>query len=411
MKYLSFYIAKRYLFSKKSHNAINIISAISVVGVAIGTMGLIVVLSVFNGFSDLVISLYNQFDPDLKIVPATGKTFVPDERFNQIKKLQGVRYYAETLEETALLRYRERQYFATVKGVGPEYRALTYLDAVIVDGDVRLDDQTASYGIPGSTIAYSLGLSIYDQFNPINIYVAKRGKVSALTPDAALNQKTAVASGVFAIQQDFDSKYFLLPLPYVRDLLDYDDEATAVEIGLVPGTNAEKMQKQLNEILGNDFSVLTRLQQHDFLYKILKSEKLAVYLILSFILLIATFNVIGSLTMLIIDKKKDIAVLWSMGADDNLIHKIFLTEGMLITFLGAFSGLVLGGLIAFVQQEFGLIGIGDTGSFIIDTYPVKMEVMDFVLVFVTVSVIGFIAAWLPARQLVKKHVYSTVELS
>lgn len=411
MKYLSFYIAKRYLFSKKSHNAINIISAISVVGVAIGTMGLIVVLSVFNGFSDLVISLYNQFDPDLKIVPASGKTFTPDERFNKIEKLKDVRYYAETLEETALLRYRDRQYFATVKGVGKEYRALTYLDDVIIDGDVRLDDQTASYAIPGSTIAYSLGLSVYDQFNPINIYVAKRGKVASMTPDAALNQKTAVASGVFAIQQDFDSKYLLLPLPFVRDLLDYEKEASAIEIALFPGTNADKVQQEIQNILGEEFNVLTRLQQHDFLYKILKSEKLAVYLILSFILLIATFNVIGSLTMLIIDKKKDIAVLWSMGADAGLIHKIFLTEGMLITFLGAISGLLLGGLIAFAQQEFGLIGIGDSGSFIIDTYPVSMELMDFVLVFATVSVIGFIAAWLPAQQLVKKHVYSTVELS
>jgi lipoprotein-releasing system permease protein len=411
LKYLSFYIAKRYLFSKKSHNAINIISAISVVGVAIGTMGLIVVLSVFNGFSDLVISLYNQFDPDLKIVPASGKTFTPDERFNKIEKLSSVRYYAETLEETALLRYRERQYFATIKGVGKEYRAMTFLDDVIVDGDVRLDDQTASYGIPGSTIAYSLGLSIYDQFNPINIYVAKRGKVNALTPDAALNQKAAVASGVFAIQQDFDSKYLLLPLPFVRDLLNYENEATAVEIALHAGTNADKFKKEVQNILGEDFNVLTRLQQHDFLYKILRSEKLAVYIILTFILLIATFNVIGSLTMLIIDKKKDIAVLWSMGADAGLIHKIFLTEGMLITLFGAVIGLVLGAAIAFLQQEFGLVSIGETGSFIIDAYPVSMELMDFVLVFVTVSVIGFIAAWLPAQQLVKKHVYSTVELS
>lgn len=411
MKNLSFYIAKRYLFSKKSHNAINIISAISVVGVAIGTMGLIVVLSVFNGFSDLVISLYNQFDPDIKIIPASGKSFIPDKKFDQIKKLKGVRYYSETLEETALLRYRDRQYFATVKGVGPEYRAMTYLDSVIVDGDVRLDDQTASYGIPGSTIAYSLGLSIYDQFNPINIYVAKRGKVTSLTPAAALNQKTAVASGVFAIQQDFDSKYFILPMPFVRDLLDYSEEVSAVEIGLLTSTDDVRIQKQIENILGEYFNVLTRLQQHDFLYKILRSEKLAVYLILSFILLIATFNVIGSLTMLIIDKKKDIAVLWSMGADAGLIHKIFLTEGMLITFLGATIGLVLGAAIAYLQQEFGLIKMGETGSFIIDSYPVSMELTDFVLVFATVSVIGFIAAWLPAQQLVKKHIYSTVELS
>ncbi len=410
MKNFPLYIAGRYLVSKKSHNAINIISLISVVGVGIGTMGLIIVLSVFNGFGALVLSLYNTFDPDLRITPATGKTFIPGPAFEKIKTMSGVVLYGETLEETVLLRYRERQYIATVKGVGPQYAAANHLDSMIIEGKSLLADEDDAYTLMGSGIAYALGVQVNDAFNPVNIYLPRRGAVASLNPEAAFVQMPVMVSGVFAIQQDFDTKYTLLPLRQARELLSYEKEVSAIELKFAPGVDEDELQKNIMQAVGKNYVVKNRLQQHDFLYKILRSEKLAVYLILSFILLIAVFNVIGSLTMLIIEKKKDITVLWSMGADAGLLRNIFLAEGMMISLVGAVSGLLLGFVICFAQQTWGLIDIGSSGSFVVNAYPVQMQAMDFVYVFATVVGIGFVASWYPARQMVRRHVYSATDL-
>lgn len=402
---LPFYIARRYLFSKKSHNAINIISAISVIGVAISTMALIVVLSVFNGLENLVISLFNSFDPDIKITLKEGKTFdsmtFPGE---MIKKIDGVALYTEVLEENVLLKYRERQYIATLKGVSDDFIEMSGLDTMIREGEMLLNAEGNPYAVIGQGIAYSLSVKVNDFVNPISIYVPKRGKEVTLNPENAFNMKKITASGIFSIQQDFDTKYMLVPLSFARELLMYKTEISAVEIGLKPGADVAQVQKEIQRIAGVQYKVQNRYQQHEFLYKILKSEKWAVFLILTFILIIATFNSIASITMLIFDKKKDIAVLWSMGADMRLIKSIFLNEGLLISLSGNISGLLLGTLICWLQQTYKFVGF--SGSFVTDSIPVNMALLDFIYVFITVFIIGLISAWFPVRQVVNRYLLS-----
>ena len=405
---LSLHIAKRYLFSKKSHNVINIISAISVLGVAISTMALIVVLSAFNGLEDLVISLFNSFDPDIKITIKEGKTFdaltFPGEA---IKKIYGVAKYTDVLEESALIKYRDRQYIATLKGVSDDFAEMSGLDTMIVDGDMLLEDNGQPYAVIGQGIAYSLSLRVNDFVNPISIYVPKRGKQIGLNPENAFNMRKILASGIFSIQQDFDTEYMLVPLSFARELLSYKTEISAVELGLSHDADRDKVQRNIQSLLnetGSDYKVQNRYQQHEFLYKIMKSEKWAVFLILSFILVIATFNSIASITMLIFDKKKDIAVLWSMGADRRLIKNIFLNQGLLISLSGNISGLLLGTLICWLQQTYKVIKF--RGSFVTDFIPVKMELQDFVYVFITVFLIGLIAAWFPVRRIVNRYLVS-----
>jgi len=402
---LPFYIAKRYLFSRKSHNVINIISAISVIGVAISTMALIVVLSAFNGLENLVISLFNSFDPDIKITLKEGKTFdalaFPSEA---IKKIDGVAWYTEVLEENALLKYSNRQYIATIKGVSDDFIEMSRLDTMIVEGDLFFEDRGLPYAVIGQGIAYSLSIRVSNFDNSVSIYVPKRGKKVSLNPENAFNTRKIRVSGVFSIQQDFDMEYMLVPLAFVRELLNYKTAISAIELGLHHDADRDKVQQEIQSQLvgtGTDYKVQTRYQQHEFLYKIMKSEKWAVFLILSFILIIATFNSIASVTMLIFDKKKDIAVLWSMGADMRLIRKIFLNEGLLISLSGNILGLLLGMLICWIQQTYKIVEF--RGSFVTDFYPVKMELMDFVYVFTTVFVIGVIAAWFPVRQIVNRY--------
>jgi lipoprotein-releasing system permease protein len=399
------FIAKRYLFARKSHNVINIISIISVVGVMVGTMGLIIVLSVFNGFSSLVVSLYNSFDPDIKISAAIGKTIEPRLLDTaSIGKIKGVRALSLTLEENALIKYRDRQFIATVKGVDEGFLKIAALQDKIIDGDLILKDGKTNYAVVGSSIAYSLGLTIDDQFNPLSIYVPKKGKTSAiLNPEDAFNIELIKASSVFAIQQDFDAKYLLVPLEFSRQLIGQESKVTAIEIGLKDGADEEAVRNKISEIAGDNYKVETRLQQHQFLYKILKSEKWAVYFILSFILVIAIFNIIGSLTMLIIEKEKDITILNALGADKELIRKIFLLEGVMITMSGAVTGILLGAVICFLQQQFGFIRLDDGESFVVDAYPVEMQAMDFLYVILIVFVIGFTASWYTSAKLAKRY--------
>jgi len=401
---LSIYIAKRYLFSKKSNNIINIITRVSISSVTIGAMALIVVLSVFNGFEQLVLTLFNTLIPDIQITVKEGKTFdalsIPSEK---IKKINGVLYYTEVVEEKALIEYKTKQFLATLKGVGPEYQQMTRLDTLVVRGQFLLKSNYGSYAVVGQGIAYNLSINPNDFNSLLTIYIPKRGRSYSLDPSSAINFENIPVSGIFSIQQEYDSKYVFVPIEFARLLLDYKNEVSSIEIGLAKNTKKDAIQNQIQQLLGDKFKVKNRFQTQEMLYKVIKSEKWAVYFILTFILLIATFNIIGSISMLIIDKKKDIETLSSLGADTKLIKQIFLMEGMLISFIGALLGLFLGTIICWIQIKYGLLKIGSGGSFVINNYPVHIQLMDYVYVFLTVIVIGYFAAWYPVRQIKGKN--------
>jgi len=370
-------------------------------------MALIIVLSVFNGFESLISSLFNSFNPDLEITASKGKTFhYIDFPSDDIKAILGVYVLTEVVEENALLKYRNKQYIATIKGVSDEFERMSGLDTMLIRGEFMLWEGKQPKMIMGAGVAYFLNAGIRDLLNPISVFVPRREGKMSMNLEQAFNSKNIWPSAVFSIQQDFDVKYTVVPIEFARELLDYSDEVTAVEIGLDAGTNTETVKEKINEILGPDFIVKNRFEQQALLYKIMKSEKWAIFLILTFILIIATFNVIGSLTMLILDKKKDIAVLHSMGATNRLIRRIFMMEGVMISIGGAMIGLLLGATVSWLQQTFGFIGLGNGGgSFVVDAYPVQLRLMDFIYVFITVITIGFIAAWYPVRQISKKYLH------
>lgn len=380
-------------------------------GISVGTMALIIVLSVFNGFEGLVISLFNTFNPDLVIEAREGKTFdISSFPSEQIKRIEGVDYFIEVIEENVLLQNGDKQHIGNIKGVGADYPLMSGIDSSMLTGDFILSAQGINYAVVGSGVAYFLDVRIGLHPSPITIFAPKKTQGYNLNIDQDFNSFNILPSGVFSVEQTFDSKYVIAPIEFVRKLVDYDKERTAVEIGIASDANVENIQKEIKTILGSNFKVKNRFEQQELLYKIMKSEKWAIFLILSFILLIATFNVIGSLSMLILDKKKDIAVLQSMGANNQLIRKIFLMEGSMITLIGAFLGLLLGSLICVLQMQFGFIGLGQgEGAFVVDAYPVVMQVPDFIYIFMTVCTIGILASWIPARQISKK--YLEVKLS
>ena len=402
-----FYIASRYLVSKKSRNATNIISIISIAGVAVGTAALIIVLSVFNGFEDLLMRLNNSFDPDIKVLPATGKTFVPDSNFESaLHDCDFVSSVSYTLEENALLQYSEKQVIATVKGVDENFFATTGLDSMVVRGEALLHNGKVSCAIMGAGIAYSMGV-ICDYSELLTASIPSRTtEIKGNFSDAAsdlLNNISLYPSGIFAIQQEYDMRYVVMPIDDVRRLLEFDDEIGAAEIKLKSGISYDEAVKQLSAKLGDKFKVLDRNMQHEYSYKIMQSEKWAIFMILIFILLIASFNIIASITMLIIDKRNDISILRSMGADDNAIRRIFFIEGLGISLVGAVIGLFLGGIICWLQMTYGFVRLGDgTGSFIIDAYPVSIHILDILWSFVAVMLIGLFAAWIPVRFVTRR---------
>lgn len=396
---LPLYIAQRYLISKKSTNAINFISGISVLGITIGTAALIVVLSVFNGFDGLVKSLYNSFNPDLKLSPVYGKVFVPDEnKIRAMLSLNGVEQVTKVIEENALLKYGEKQFIATIKGVDEHYIQVTKVDSSVVRGNFLLKENGINYTVLGSGIEQVLNVNLKSNFEPITIYVPKREQQIVLNPEDAFNRMNVYPSGTFSIQQDFDSKYVFVDLSFAKSLLNYTDEISAIEIKLKPDADKEKTQSAINNLLGQKFSVKNRYQQDEILYKVMNTEKWAIYLILSLILFIAAFNLIGSLTMLVIDKTKDIAILKTMGAEHTLIRKIFLIEGILLSSSGAVLGFVIGILTCFIQIKFKVLKLEGVGSFVVDVYPVAMKISDFILVLATNIIIGIMASWFPAKK-------------
>lgn len=402
----SFYTAKRYFFAKKSHNAINIISAISVAVITIVSAALIILLSVFNGLEGLIVSLYNSFDPDIKITIKEGKIFDPRQiPEDSIKKIAGVKHYCYAVEENALLKYQDKQYIATVKGVTNDFFQMSGVDSMLVEGDLTLEENNTPFAIAGYGIAYFLSLRVRDFIHPINIYSPKAGYEISLDLEGSLIKKLIYLSGIFSIQPEYDDKYILVPLSFARNLFNTKNEVSAIEIGLLPNVNVKKVQQKIKEIVGEKYEVKNRYQLHEVLYKIMKSEKLAVFLIITFILIIAIFNVIGSLTMLIIDKKKDINTLRALGATNPLIRRIFLFEGLLISVIGVILGLIIGTFICFLQDKFHLVKLHGSGSFIIDAYPVVLQPMDFIYVFLTVFLIGFLASYLPVRRISKRYLY------
>ncbi len=394
-----FFIAKRYLISKKSHNAINIISGISITGICIGTMALVIVLSAFNGLSGLVQSLYNSFDPMISITAKQGKTFDPNSmEFQSLKKVNGIAYYTEVVEGNALLKHLDKQCIATIKGVSDQFEKMSGFDTLVSEGHFSLNNNSI---IIGNGISYKLQTGPNDISSPISVYAPKRGKTNSLNPEDGLNELKMYPAGTFTINDEFDEKYALMNIDKARELLDYSNEVTSIELSLKQGIKSDQIQVEIQKILGEKYEVKNREQQNAMLYKTFKSEKLWTFIILLFILIIATFNVIGSLTMLIIEKKKDITILHNMGADVRLIRKIFLVEGLLITFIGAALGLTLGITLCWLQMKFEIIKL--TEGYVVNAYPVKVLATDMVSVLAAVLLIGFFAAWYPVRVFTKKH--------
>ncbi len=397
---LAFHIAKRYLISKKSTNAINVISFVSVMGMIVGTMALILVLSVFNGFEDLVTSLYNTFNPHIKITAEEGKVFTPDSsKVLQLEALPQVLAVSKVLEENALLQYREENNFiARLKGVDNNFTQVSQVDTALIDGSFLLEDGAIDYAVLGLGVQNILRVNIHNEFTPIRVYMPKRDvKVSRMRPESAFKQEMIYPSAVFAIQQDFDARYAIVPIRFMRALLNYDKEVSAIEIALKNEEDADYVKKQIKTIMGEGFYVKDRYEQDETLYKIMTAEKWVVYLILSFILIVASFNIIGSLSMLVIEKKHDIGILKAMGATKNFVRRVFFMEGVMLSLSGAIIGGVLATAICLIQQHFEVIKL-QGASFLIDAYPVSMRMGDFVLVFVTVMVISVLASIVPAQR-------------
>ncbi len=401
----SFFMARRYLFSKKSHNLINVISLVSMVGLGVGTAALIVVLSVFNGFENVISSLYHTFNPDFAITAKQGKTFhytqFPVEK---VQQLPGVAQVVQVVEEDALFKYGDKQYIGKIMGLSPNYMKVNMLDTMMQSGTFELQSGTGNFAVVGAGVAWYLGINTRDTRRLLTVLVPRRGNASSFNFQNAFVREVIPPVGIFSVQQDFDQKYVLVPLRFARELLNYKDEVTSLEVFLKKGVSAEAIQKKMENIAGPEFVIKNRFEQNETLFKIMKSEKMAVFLILVFILILSSFNMIGSVAILIVEKMKDLAVLKSMGADMHTLRQIFLRQGILISLLSAFSGLLIGFVILWLQQRFGLVRLGSgNGGFIIDAYPVQMRLLDFVYVFITVFVIGLVAAWYPVRFLLKDY--------
>ncbi len=403
------YIASRYLLSKKSHHAINIISGVSVCGVAIATAALVCILSVFNGFQDMVADLFTAFDPELKVVPATGK-FAPADAdgLSRLKACPDVKVYSETLEDNALLMVNNRQTMVTIKGVQDNFRDLADIDGILIgSGSFDLGVDVLDYGILGANLLLQLGLPT-DFSTPLQVYAPRKGeRIDMNDPAASLNQDELYSPGVgFMVKQKkYDSKYVITNIAFARRLFEKQGYVSAIELRMKDGADIRDAKKKVQALVGDKFRVLDRYEQQADTFKIMQVEKLISYIFLTFILMIACFNIIGSLSMLIIDKRQDAVTLRNLGANDKQISDIFMMEGRMICLAGAVLGIAIGLVLCLLQQKYGLIGFGNSaGSYIIDAYPVSVHALDIVLIFATVVVVGFLSVWYPVRRLSKKYV-------
>ncbi len=401
-----FYIARRYLFSKKSTNVINIISGISVVGVAVATMALVVTLSVFNGFHDLVANLFTRFDPQIQIVPAKGKTAPADDPvLDSIRRMPQVDVATECVEDRALAMYNGRQAMITLKGVDDNFRELTNItDILYGNGDFSLHAANLQYGTVGIRLAETLGMSAdWDGF--LKIYAPKReGQLDMGNPMDGFVEDSLISPGVvFMVKQaKYDKGHVIAPIAFARNLFGQQGMLSSLEIRLKAGSDLDAVKAEMKKVAGGKYIVLDRFEQQEDTFKIMKIEKLIAYIFLTFILVVACFNIIGSLSMLIIDKKDDVNTLRNLGADDRTISRIFLMEGRLISLVGAVAGIAVGLLLCWLQQTYGLVALGQSsGSFIVEAYPVSVHPEDIAIIFVTVIAVGWISVWYPVKMIGK----------
>ncbi|MDD3787788.1 MAG: ABC transporter permease [Petrimonas sp.] len=402
---LSYFIARRYLFSKKSHNAINVISAISVVGIAVATAAMVCVLSVFNGFGGIVEGMFNAFDPDLKITVKQGKVFdYHTPEFNKALALNGIEMISESLEENALYKYEDRQVPAMLKGVSEDFKYLTNMDKLIIDGSFRLHEDSVDYTTLGAGLAVTLGVRA-GYIGSIDIYAPKRDvQINLANPTSAFTFGSVQIGGVFSLNQpEYDEQMAIIPIGLARKLFSYDNEVSSLDIKLKPDASTGSVKKKIEEIIGDNYTVENRYEQQKESYNMLQIEKWVTFLIMAFILLIAVFNVVGSLSMLIVEKKEDIVSLQNMGASGKLVTRIFLYEGWLISFIGILIGIIVGLALCLLQQHFGLLRLSNTpGAYVVDAYPVIVKFTDIIIVFAVVSVIGLLTVLYPVNNLKKK---------
>ena len=402
MSQLERHIAWRYIFSTKSHNAINIVSGVSAAAVGVVTAAMVCVLSVMNGFGSLIETMFSQFDPQLRITATTGKSFsITDESIQSVIALPFVELVSQTIEETALIRYQEHQLPAHLMGVDDNFRQLTSIDSIITDGKYSVYDGAFERAVLGRGLAGQIGINAHF-VGGIHIYAPKRTeRVNLMRPDQSFNEATVFISSTFAVNQvKYDDAYMLISLPLARELFDYDSvTVTALNLQLSPSISTKRAKKQIQHLLAEKYVVQDRYEQQADFFRILKIEKLLTVLLMTFILLIACFNIISSLSMLIIDKKADIRILSNLGADQTTIRKIFLFEGWLICSLGAAIGLVVGLFLSLIQEHFGLIKLGNGTEYVISSYPVEVQAVDILIVAVVVLLLGLISAWYPVRKL------------
>ncbi|MEO8759288.1 MAG: FtsX-like permease family protein [Bacteroidia bacterium] len=398
---VALYIARRYFVAKKSTNAITVISWISVLAIAVGTSALIIILSGMNGLTGLVQNLYNSFNPDIKITAVSGKVFTADSAFvMQLKHVNGVSYLSKTLDDNMLLKFNDQLQITHIKGVDENFADVTRFDTLVIEGKY-LALQKNNQLVLGKGVAYRLGVGVSNMFTPVSVFCPKRGTSTSINPEDAFNEEKCNATGFFTINDDFDFTYGLMSYETARNLLQYPaNSATALEIALLPNADVDAVKKEIEKITGNKFKVKNKYEQNDVLFKTLKTEKLWTFIILAFVLLIATFNIIGALTMLIIEKKKDVQTLSAMGADITLIQKIFMTEGLMIIFIGASIGILIGYVLCLLQQHYGFVQFDE--GYIVNAYPIEVRFSDFVLIMATVLCAGFMAAIYPIRVFTKQ---------
>ncbi len=393
---LALFIAKRYFISTRKKNFIHIISLLSMTGVAIATAALVIVLSVFNGLQGVLQSLYSSFDPELKIELVRGKSFeVNSALLKKLQAVDGVELVTEVIEDYAYVRYRESEMVVIIKGVSDNFIDHHRLDSSMVEGNLKLRENGVNFAILGRTVKYILSASLEDNLYPLQVFYIKNLKASTINPTQLYAQQNILPGGVFSIEKNYDENYIFLPLDFVKELLNYGNKRTSLEIKTKDGSAISGVQASLKTLLGPSFNVFTNQEQHKDIFRLLKFEKLFVFLALSLLITISAINIFFSLMMLTLEKKKDISILGAMGASKNLIKKVFLTEGALIAFIGAAIGLMGGAVICILQDRYGFVGMGVENGVISD-YPVKMKMLDFIYTSVVIVLVTFLVSIYPA---------------
>lgn len=398
------FIANRYLHAKKSHNLINIITWISIIGISVGSFALIVVMSAFNGLETVISSMNSQLTPDLQIASVKGKTIdlatFPTE---QIQSIKGVEFLSPAITEDALFRANDKQHIGQVKGIGDVYGQIPRVNGTI-QGEVGLllSDADYDYAVPGSGVAWHLGINAFNPYSVVRIYVPKRGNASTMNLENSFNSGILSIQSTFTTYQEMDETTVLVPFQWLSELLEYDDKANTIDLFLSSSADTKRVKKEIKSIVGSGFSVKDQQEQQETLYKIMRSEKWAVYIILTFILILATFNVVGSLSMLMIDKRKDAEILKAMGANRSFIRRLFIDEGLLISVAGGIIGLLLGSTLVLLQQRYGFIKFGNGGNYVVDAYPVVLKIKDIALILVTIIVVGGTSTLLTVRHAMRK---------